>query len=176
VHYVSLLLLMSSGLAAQTVPGQNGSSSPVPAAGPAFEVASIKPAAPLNPGMLASGQTHLGMKIDGSRVDIRYISLGALIRMAYRVRTDQLSGPDWMNAERWDILAKLPEGASTSQVPEMLQALLAERFKLTLHRESVERGVYALVVGKNGPKLKEAAPDIVASIASSSDGRQRGRS
>jgi len=47
-------------------------------------------------------------------------------------------------------------------VPEMLQALLAERFKLTVHRESKEQAVYALVVGKNGPKLKEALPDADA--------------
>ena len=158
MHYVSLLALMSIGLAAQTVPGQNGSSSPVPAAGPAFEVASIKPAAPLNPGMLASGQAHLGMRIDGARAEFTSMSLKALIALAFRVRDDQLSGPDWMGAGRWDIVAKLPEGASTSQVPEMLQSLLQERFKLTLHRESAERDVYALVVGKNGAKLKEAQP------------------
>ncbi len=67
-----------------------------------------------------------------------------------------------MTSERFDVLAKLPEGASREQVPEMLQALLAERFKLTVHRESKEHAVYALVVGKNGPKLKESPPDADA--------------
>jgi uncharacterized protein (TIGR03435 family) len=128
----------------------------------AFEVASVKPAAPLGRGQLLSGQTHIGMSIDAARVDIGGMSLADLIRVAYRVKLYQVSGPDWMASERFDVLAKLPEGASREQVPEMLQALLAERFKLTVHRESKEHAVYALVVGKNGPKLKESAPDADA--------------
>ena len=127
--------------------------------GPAFEVASVKPAAPLDASKIMSGQMHVGMRMDAARVDIGSMSLADLIRVAYRVKPYQVSGPDWMTSERFDVLAKLPEGASREQVPEMLQALLAERFKLTVHRESKEHAVYALVVGKNGPKLKESAPD-----------------
>jgi uncharacterized protein (TIGR03435 family) len=127
-----------------------------------FEVASIKPAAPLSPGQFMSGQAHVGIRIDAARVDIGSMSLADLIRVAYRVKAYQVSGPDWMSSERFDVLAKLPEGASREQVPEMLQALLAARFKLTVHRESKEHAVYALVVGKNGPKLKESPPDADA--------------
>ena len=127
-----------------------------------FEVASVKPAAPLDRSQILSGQMHVGMKIDAARVDIGSMSLADLIRVAYRVKPYQISGPDWMASERFDVLAKLPEGASSGQVPEMLQALLAERFKLTVHRESKEHAVYALVVGKSGPKLKESAPDADA--------------
>ena len=127
-----------------------------------FEVASVKPAAPLDRSQILSGQMHVGMKIDAARVDIGFMSLAELIRVAYRVKPYQISGPDWMASERFDVLAKLPEGASREQVPEMLQALLAERFKLTVHRESKEHAVYALVVGKNGPKLKESPPDADA--------------
>jgi uncharacterized protein (TIGR03435 family) len=105
---------------------------------------------------------HVGMKIDAARVDIGSLSLADLIRIAYRVKSYQVSGPDWMASERFDVLAKLPEGASRDQVPEMLQALLAERFKLTVHRASKEHAVYALVVAKNGPKLKESLPDADA--------------
>ena len=90
------------------------------------------------------------------------MSLADLIRVAYRVKPYQLSGPDWMTAERFDVLAKMPEGATREQVPEMLKALLAEPFKLAVHRESKEHAVYALVVGKGGPKLKESAPDADA--------------
>lgn len=133
-----------------------------PAPGPAFEVASVKPAAPLDRSQILSGQMHVGMKIDAARVDIGFMSLAELIRVAYRVKPYQISGPDWMASERFDVLAKLPEGASREQVPEMLQALLAERFKLKVHRESKEHAVYALVVGKNGPKLKESPPDADA--------------
>ena len=132
---------------------------------PAFEVASVKPAAPLDRSQMLSGQMHVGMKVDAARVDIGSMSVAELIRIAYRVKAYQVSGPDWMASERFDVLAKLPEGASSAQVPEMLQALLAERFKLTMHRESKEHAVYALVVGKNGPKLKESAPDADAPAA-----------
>ena len=151
-------LLISAGL----VLAAGAALAQTPAPGPAFEVASVKPAAPLDRGQMLSGQMHVGMKIDAARVDIGGMSLADLIRVAYRVKPYQVSGPDWMASERFDVLAKLPEGASREQVPEMLQALLAERFKLTVHRESKEHAVYALVVGKNGPKLKESAPDADA--------------
>ncbi|MGA2270265.1 MAG: TIGR03435 family protein [Bryobacteraceae bacterium] len=162
----SFLQRMSAGLvlAAGAALGQT------PVAGPAFEVASVKPAGPLDAGQLRSGQRHVGMSIDAARVDIGSLSLADLIRIAYRVKPNQISGPDWMASERFDVLAKLPEGASRDQVPEMLQALLAERFKLAVHRESKERAVYALVVGKNGPKLKESSPDADAPAPDGANG------
>ena len=129
------------------------------AAGPAFEVATIKLSPPMNPSMIAAGKLHVGMQVDAARVDIGFFSLADLIRTAYRVKSYQVSGPDWISGQRFDILAKMPEGSTKEQVPEMLQALLAERFKLTIHRETKEHSVYALVVGKGGPKLKEAAPE-----------------
>jgi uncharacterized protein (TIGR03435 family) len=132
-----------------------------PAAAPlAFEVASIKPSGPLDPMAIMSGKAHVGMSVDKARVDIGMTSLMGLICLAYKVKPYQVKGgADWLNTERFDIQAKLPEGASKDQVPEMLQALLAERFKLALHRDTKETPVYALVVGKGGPKMKEAAPD-----------------
>ncbi len=110
------------------------------------------------------------MKVDGARVDIGFLSLSDLIGIAYRVKSYQISGPDWMSAERFDIMAKLPAGASQDQAPEMLQALLAERFKLTIHRANKEVQIYALVVGKNGPKLKESPPDEPAAPAADGAG------
>ena len=136
-------------------------------AAPAFEVASVKPAAPiaLTPAALASGKLRIGMTVVGSRVDIGYISLADLIRTAYDVKPHQISGPDWMAAARFDITAKLPDGATKDQVNVMLQALLAERFKLTVHHETKDRPVYALIVGKGGPKLKESVPEADAAKA-----------
>ena len=64
-----------------------------------------------------------------------------------------------MKTERFDILAKMPEGATKEQVPEMLQSLLAERFGLTFHKEMREQPVYAPVVAKGGPKLKESSTE-----------------
>jgi len=125
----------------------------------AFEVASIKPAGALDPAAIASGKMRIGMKIDAARVDIGSFSLADLIRTAYKVKAYQVSGPDWMGGERFNIMAKLPDGAREDQVPEMLQALLAERFKLVIHRASNTQNVYALVVAKGGHKLKEAEPD-----------------
>ena len=65
------------------------------------------------------------------------------------------------DSDRFDIVANAPgEGTPTGDdVRRMLQTLLADRFQLKLHRETKERPVYALVVAKNGPKLKESAPD-----------------
>ena len=141
-----------------------------PAAAPAFEVASIKPAAPITPALVMSGKVHLGMTVDAARVDIGNSSLADLIRTAYRVKPYQISGPGWMSSERFDVVATIPEGATSGQVPEMLQALLAERFKLSAHRESKEQAVYALVVGKSGPKLTESLPGADAPSPDSAKG------
>lgn len=124
-----------------------------------FEVATIKPAPPPNPAMFREGKLHVGMNVDAARVDIGFMSLADLIPMAFKVKSYQVSGPDWMAAQRFDILAKMPEGTTKDDVPQMMQALLADRFKMTFHRESKDQSVYALVIGKNGPKLKESPPD-----------------
>lgn len=125
-----------------------------------FEVASIRPAGPLDK-MVASGKLHVGMQVDGARVDIGSMAVPDLLQLAFKVKRHQISGAgaDGIGAQRFDILAKMPEGATKDQVPEMLQALLVERFKLAYHRETKEMPVYALLVGKGGPKLKEAPAD-----------------
>jgi uncharacterized protein (TIGR03435 family) len=127
-----------------------------------FEVASVKPAA--DPGRVpmfcivpcAPGER---LTVEGNRVDIRFMSLTTLIETAYGLKHYQLAGPDWMRSTRFDILAKLPDGATKVQIPAMLKSLLAERFKLAVRREPREQAVYALVVGKNGSKLQPPPPD-----------------
>jgi uncharacterized protein (TIGR03435 family) len=132
---------------------------PAPSAPPlAFEVATIRPARSLQDQAL-SGKMHVGEKIDGARADYGSVSIADLVMLAFKVKAAQVSGPDWIKTERFDILAKLPEGATKDQVPQMLQSLLADRFKLTFHRETKDQAVYALVVAKGGPKLKESPPD-----------------
>lgn len=108
---------------------------------------------------MATGKLHIGMSIDAARVDIGSMSLADLIPFAFGVKAYQVSGPDWMNQNRFDILAKMPEGATKDQVPQMLQALLVDRFKLVVHRENREHPIYALIIGKNGSKLKESPPE-----------------
>jgi uncharacterized protein (TIGR03435 family) len=128
-----------------------------------FEVASIKPSEPFNPAMVAAGKLHVGMKVDAARVDIGNFALMQLICKAYDVKLYQVSGPDWLKGgQRFDIVATLPQGATKEQVPLMLQSLLAERFKLEAHRDTKESNVYALIVGKGGPKIKESAPPPAA--------------
>ena len=125
---------------------------------PEFEVASIRPSSEL------PAQVDVGVHVSGSQVRITGMSLRDYIRIAYRVSTRQVVGPEWMAEQRFDIAAKLPEGASADQVPEMLQALLADRFQLKFHRDAQELPVYALAIAKGGPKLQESAasPDTAA--------------
>jgi uncharacterized protein (TIGR03435 family) len=126
----------------------------VRAAGPEFEVANITPAAQPTPELFRSGKIHIGMTSDATRVDIGGMPLTTAIQQAFRVKPFQVAAPDWARDSRWDILAKIPEGGSQAQIPEMLQALLADRFKLAIHHEQREQPVYELVVGKGGPKLE----------------------
>ena len=145
-----------------------------PAAPKAFDVASIKPSPAINQADILAGKPiHAGMKIDASRVDIGQYPVLALIMKAYDVKQYQVSGPDWLTSltagPRFDILAKMPDGATKDDVPEMLRTLLAERFKLVIHKETKDHPVYALVVGKSGPKLKDAEP-LPAAPAATADG------
>src|ERR1044071_5739995 len=76
----------------------------------AFEVASIKPAGPLDPQAILAGKAHVGMKVDGFRVDIGMFAIGDLIRTAYKLKTYEMTTPEWMNglqAQRWDIIATM---------------------------------------------------------------------
>ncbi len=114
-----------------------------------FEVASIRPSAPQdgNRRIVRAGG-------DPGRINYQGVTLKFLLARAYDVKDFQVTGPDWLNTERYDVIAKLPECADRDQVPRMLQALIADRFKLTLHREQKDLPVYDLVVAKGGPKLK----------------------
>ena len=115
---------------------------------PAFEVASVKPAAPQT-----DGNRFIRMGGDAGRVDYANVSLKQVLAKAYDVKSYQVTGPSWLDAERYDIVAKVPDGVAKEQVPMMLQALLAERFHMTIHRESKEQSVYAIVLGKGELKL-----------------------
>jgi uncharacterized protein (TIGR03435 family) len=82
-----------------------------------------------------------------------------LLMTAYDVYNYQVSGPTWLGSERYDVVAKVPAGATKEQVNVMWRNLLAERFGVTLHHESKEFQVEELVVAKSGSKLKETAED-----------------
>jgi uncharacterized protein (TIGR03435 family) len=131
---------------------------------PRFEAASVK-LADYHPETRPPGERGSGggcptsMRIDPARFEVHCATLAMLIGYAYRHPPDRIKGPDWMMAvgsPRFEIAAALGAGASKVQVPEMLKALLTERFHLALHRRTIAGPGYALVAYRNGPNLKGA--------------------
>src|SRR5580692_10632331 len=110
-------IVMLAALAASTMRAQ----------APAFEVAVIKPSPDeqLRAAIQAGQRPNTGVTVDKNRVDIGHQSLSDILAFAYAIAPFQIVGPDYLKTERFDILAKLPAGATEEQVPQMLQALLA---------------------------------------------------
>jgi uncharacterized protein (TIGR03435 family) len=132
-----------------------------------FEVASVKRAAPADDrmtkmrAMMGPLAEQFGFSggpgtKDPGRIRYSGVSLKMLLVRAYHVRPYQISGPEWLDTERYDIEAKLPPGTDGDLLRAMLQKLLTERFQISLHRDMKELPVYRLTVAKNGPKLKAA--------------------
>jgi bla regulator protein BlaR1 len=152
---------------------------------PEFEVASIRPAGPMNVrgggGGISEragipGRCVQKVTLDQGRLDIRCYSLGKLMwAWAFGIPPARLAGTawmgdsasDWTGGQKFDISAKLPDGASRDQVPAMLQNLLTTRFKLITHREYMEQPVYALIAAKGGPTVAPASQngDTLAAAA-----------
>ena len=117
-----------------------------------FEVASVKPA--------PVGQRGPSSTIDPGMVSFRNTNLKNLLMRAYVLRNYQIQGPGWIDTERYDVVAKVPEGAPTDQAPAMLRDLLTARFQLVTRRETKEEDVFVLSVGKNGPKLTKSQTEM----------------
>lgn len=122
---------------------------------PAFDVASIRPSSPQLRDRVGGKE---GITADPGTLMMSNVTLASSIRWAYGVQSFQVTGgPSWLNGERFDISAKASTPASESELRQMLQTLLAERFKVALHRESKQHAVYILSQAKNGTKCKESA-------------------
>jgi len=123
---------------------------PVDAA-PKFEVATIKPSNPEGRGQ--------GFDIQGRHVKTMKTSVNNMITFAYGLHAKQIvDGPEWLDIERFDVDG-VPDIAGTPNIKQfrmLIQSLLADRFKLAFHHDQRELSVYALTVGKNGPKLTES--------------------
>ncbi|MFZ0744986.1 MAG: TIGR03435 family protein [Terracidiphilus sp.] len=138
-----------------------------PITAPAFEVAAIKQ------NKTGDGSWKMYFTPDG--LTAKGVTLGYVIREAYGVYDDHRwsGGPAWVNSDKWDIEAKYDVSEFKSPTLEqrrtMLQKLLADRFKLTVHHESKVFPLYALVLAKGGPKFQESKPGNI--IHSSMDGR-----
>jgi uncharacterized protein (TIGR03435 family) len=124
---------------------------------PKFEVASIRPAAQPPGGRRCTGVSTT----DAGHVERRCISLVDLLHRTIGIPEYKLVAPDWISQsdQKFDISAKLPDGATQDQIPEMFLSLLEDRFGLAFHRESRERPILALVVAKGGLKVRPAAPE-----------------
>lgn len=128
---------------------------------PEFEAVSVKASVPAAMGPGGAVGIRVGSSggpgsTDPGRIDYKGITMRALVLRAYGVKPYQISGPAWMESERFDIAAKLPPETSKEQLGQMLQKLLADRFQMVVHRETKDLPIYILRVGKNGPKLKES--------------------
>lgn len=149
---------------------------------PEFEVASVR-IVPPGTVIMESYMPTLDVGPEGT-VRISNRRLDEIIMLAYNVGGKQLSGPRWLTelttdpstVTRFEILAKVPDGAKKDQIPLMLQKLLEDRFKLQTHRESHTTQVYALEVGKGGSKIEPSVandkrtPGCVRVIGGGTDG------
>jgi len=133
-----------------------------------FEVASIRPSPPnprLSPGMVPAPKLEGGPGTsDPGQITYKDIQLGTLIYRAYGLQYSNQLPAFSGQGSLFDIVARVPAGATADQLNLMLQNLLLERFNLRVHHESKILPAYALTVGKNGPKFKESskaeAPEI----------------
>lgn len=136
--------------------------SQTPPASPTFEVASIKPAAPQEMGRMMAGMRGGPGTPDPGHFTATNASLKMLITNAFDVKGFQVTGPAWLDSQRFDIVAKVPQGATKEQFRQMLQNLLAERFKMVIHKETKEVPVYEMLEGKSGVKMKESPKETAA--------------
>jgi len=120
---------------------------------PTFETADVHASAhTTNPNPFMTGGV-----LRGGRYDLRRATMVDLIKIAYDVDPDTvLGGPSWLETDRFDIVAKVPPDTSPETLKLMLQALLADRFKLVLHKDTKPMPAFVLTLGKGKPKLKEA--------------------
>src|SRR5262245_43458568 len=146
VAFVVPAFILGSSLGAQTPPTA------------AFEVATVKP------NKSGDGRVMLGMQ-PGGRFNATNVPARMLLRQAFNVQEFQIvGGPDWLGSDRFDVVAKAPEGEfNADTMRPMLQSLLVERFKMMFHRESRDMPIYALMKargdGKLGPNLSASAVD-----------------
>jgi uncharacterized protein (TIGR03435 family) len=130
--------------------------------GQQFEVATIKQPPPSDGNRVRIMMNGGPGSSDPGRIHYENVSLKMLLTKAYGVQEYQISGPDWLDSERFDIEAKLPDATTKEQFQAMLQNLLIERFKMSIHRDEKELPTYVLLVAKNGPKLKPSSVDPAA--------------
>jgi uncharacterized protein (TIGR03435 family) len=121
---------------------------------PTFDVADVH----VSPHSINPNQS--GGFVRAGRYEVRKATMVDLIRLAYGLDPDKiLGGPSWLETDRFDIVAKAPAGTTQDKAKLMLQSLLADRFKLVVHKDEKSIPGFVLSLGKGKPKLKEADGD-----------------
>ncbi len=118
-----------------------------------FEVASVKQATP------DQAQARRRATVGSDRIEFHNVTLWYCLSYAYGKKSSQMFGPDWLREARYEIVAKGPVGTRREDLPKMMQTLRGERFKVRTHQETREIPALVLALGKDGPKLKDAAPE-----------------
>jgi uncharacterized protein (TIGR03435 family) len=128
---------------------------------PRFDAASIRP---------TQDRRDESMMVNPGGIIYSRVRLHDVVEAAYGVMSYQVSGPAWLESDAFDINGRAEGTHSREELMQMLQTLLADRFKLALHREQKELPVYTLLVGKNGPKLRAAEEDGEVSMGPAAGG------
>ena len=121
---------------------------------PSFEVSSVKALEP-------DDGAAFHVAVQPTRLDIGNMNLQFLIKWAYDLRDDQVSGPDWLRNHRYDVVATTEAPVSQGAMRTMMQRLLTDRFQLATHWQTRTGAVYHLVVLPKGPKMKTAEQGYV---------------
>ncbi len=147
---ISLVALLSIALSDGAF-GQSADTPPKADAPPKFDVADVHVSAK------SPNANQSGGFLRAGRYEIRKGTMVDLVRLAYGVDGDKvLSGPAWLDTDRFDIIAKAPQSTPPDTLKLMLQALLADRFKLVVHPDTKPMSVFVLSLGKGKPKIKES--------------------
>ena len=120
----------------------------------AFDVASVKLSQFNN--LTGEGARKANLATTPGSLIIRNMNLKSCVQWAYNLKDYQVTGPDWINIQRYDINAKAADPVKDEELRKMLQTLLADRFKLVFHRETKELPVYVLTVARDGSKMKQS--------------------
>jgi len=121
---------------------------------PAFEVASVRPVRQED-----QGNGYRNVETSPDTLRMRIVSLTAMIEWAYGIQVPQISGPNWLDSQIYDVFAKAGGPVTDAEMRLMLQTLLAERFRLAAHRERKQLTVLVLMEAKGGHKMKESKGD-----------------
>lgn len=160
--YAASLAIVATFLCLITQSWTQSSAQDTVAVAPSYATVSIKPD--------KSGLQRQGLKLGPGELIVTNETLQMMIRDAFQIEFDQIhGGPDWLNTERYDVQAKVDKSALEKlknlgqeqgdlEQRRMLQALLADRFKLAVHRDTRAVAGYDLVLAENGPKLQQSLP------------------